>query len=423
MKYFAIGVITVCCAFAAPSPALAEKPAAKVGDHVITVEELKKTINSTPYAMPDARISTEGASAPLVMDILGGMIDGELLYQDALAAGAASSARWRKETAEWRKRRLADRARESILASVIVDDAAVKKLAKEKGATGEAARATLANAGRHKAIDAELSRLFDAYHVKYSPDIASVPLDKFADDDILVSSSAFSIYYKDVKKTVAGHGNNKNALMEILGQILERELFAALAATQGLDKASSFKDEEAENNRLTAIDIHRDALEDKFKPSENELASFIKANGYLAERPRKAQVQLIVVKSEKEAAHIRERALNGENFQRLAVDNSIAPNAAVNSGGIPAITIGDHPRTSVEKALLDLKPGEITRPIKGDKGYSLFKLLSITPKEIRPGPERRELAARMIVDRKMGEHIAGLRKKTKVMIYPAIKEL
>jgi parvulin-like peptidyl-prolyl isomerase len=127
---------------------------------------------------------------------------------------------------------------------------------------------------------------------------------------------------------------------------------------------------------------------------------------------------MIVTKTEAEAEKVKGEALNGGNFYELAVNNSIAPNAKMNAGRIGPIVIGDRPYNSVDEALIAMKPGEVTKPLKGDKGYTIFKLLDITPRELRNGAEIREQAEKTILANKMERHIDELYKSTKVETFP-----
>ncbi len=405
-----------------PVIAAADSPAAKVDSHIITIEELKKTINSTPYALPNG-IPATGSQKTLVMEVLGGMIDAELLYDDAVKQGVPASPEFTSEINSDRRSHLAELYRNKILNAVAPGDAEIAAYAKEKKTGMEAARALLVKERRGNVLEKESARLFDAYAVKYVPTVATAPLSSFTDDDILVSSRSFSIYFKDIKEPLAQSGNNKNALMDILSQSVEEELFAAAALEAGLDNDKAFSDETAANARVLAIVIHRRNLEKRFAPAEKDLAAFLEKNGYLRYKPQTANVLLIVAKSKPEAESLRQRAMNGESFYALATEHSIAPNAGVNAGRIDPITIGNHPYSSIDAMLMKMKPDEISLPVKGDKGYSIFKLLSITRREERDPNELRETASRLIVDGRMLKYLDTLRKGSKIVIYPAVNDL
>ena len=405
-----------------PLMAAADTPAAKVGGRTITIEELKKTVNSTPYALPNGSPAT-GSQKALVMEVLGNMIDAELLYDDAVEHGVPASAEFTDEMNLHKRSQLAGLYRKKILNAVSIDDNEIALFAKEKKIKEEAAKALLMKDRRRKAIEGESARLFDAYAVKYVPTIATAALSSFADDDILVSSRSFSIYFKNIKGPLAESGNSKDALMDILAQSVEEELFAAAARDGGLDADKDYKEELAENGRVLTIVLHRRELEKRFIPAEKEVNAFIKKNGHLRYKPQTAEALLIVAKSKPEAEALRQRALKGESFYALATENSIAPNAGVNAGHIEPIRIGEHPYSSIDQTLMKMKTEEITPPIKGDKGYSIFKLLSITPREKRDAADIKNTASRLIVESRMVKYVEKLRMGKEIVIYPAVNDL
>ncbi len=402
--------------------ASADTPAAKVGGRTITIEELTKTVNSTPYALPHGSPATTSQKT-LVMEVLGNMIDAELLFGDAVKQGVTATAAFAGEMNLHQRAQLAALYRKTILGAVSIDDNEIALFAKEKKIKEEAAKALLLKNRRRKAIENESIRLFDLHAVKYVPTIATAALSSLVDDDILVSSKSFSIYFKDVKGPLAEMGNGKDALMDVLAQSVEEELFAAAARDAGLDADKDYKDEIAENGRVLAIVIHRRNLEKHFTPAEKELNAFIKKNGHLRYTPQTAEVLLIVAKSKPEAEALRQRALKGESFYALATEHSIAPNAGINAGRIEPVRIGEHPYSRIDETLMQMKPEEITPPIKGGKGYSIFKLLSITPREKRGAADLRKAASQLIIESRMLKYLEELRVGKDIAIYPAVNDL
>lgn len=402
--------------------AIADTPAAKVGSRIITIEELKKTINSTPYALPNSKIAPPSHKA-LVMEILNGIIDAELLYSDAINSKIDSSPKFTREASSYRKSLLANMYRKWLLKKITVDDKTLKQFAKEKRLNEEAARAILINDMQRMALEKESARLFDKYNVKFMANIATTDMQAFTDNDILVISTAFKIYFKDIRQPVAEAGYTKISLMNILTQSVEQELLAAEAVEAGLDKEKHFQDSVYENEHILTVVIHRENLEKNFSAGEDDVKNFIKNNDYLQFEPQTAEVLMIVVKTETEAKAIRERSLKEESFYRLATDYSISPNSAQNAGRIPPLKIGDHPYTVIKTTISGLKPDGVTMPIKGDKGYSIFKLLSITPRKPRPAVETKTLVSQIIREQRIQEYLQKLRKGKDVIIYPAVNDL
>lgn len=79
----------------------------------------------------------------------------------------------------------------------------------------------------------------------------------------------------------------------------------------------------------------------------------------------------ILVKHEYEAKDLQKKLADGKNFEELARDFSLCPSAK--QGGL----LGEFPRgrmvPAFEKALLTLRPGEISGVIRTQFGYHLIR--------------------------------------------------
>lgn len=78
---------------------------------------------------------------------------------------------------------------------------------------------------------------------------------------------------------------------------------------------------------------------------------------------------------------IRQRALAGEPFDKLAADLSDAPSKA-NAGLIGPLNLNDV-STDVRKLIESMKVGDITDVLRAPRGYQILKLESMTQPEIR----------------------------------------
>jgi len=95
--------------------------------------------------------------------------------------------------------------------------------------------------------------------------------------------------------------------------------------------------------------------------------------------------------AQKKVADLRARALKGEDFAKLATDSSDSASKA--NGGL----IGPFSRSDMSPQLQQLvdamKPGDVTAPIRVQKGYQLFKLESVKPAVLQPFDSVRDLIA------------------------------
>ncbi len=107
--------------------------------------------------------------------------------------------------------------------------------------------------------------------------------------------------------------------------------------------------------------------------------------------------------AKKKIADIRARALKGEDFAKLAAEVSDSPSKS--NGGL----IGPFARSDMSPQLQQLvdkmKPGEITEPLRVQKGYQLFKLETKTEATLQPFDSVRDL---------IGEKVAAARTQSEM---------
>jgi peptidyl-prolyl cis-trans isomerase SurA len=95
--------------------------------------------------------------------------------------------------------------------------------------------------------------------------------------------------------------------------------------------------------------------------------------------------------AKKKIEDVRARALKAEDFAKLAAEVSTSPSKA--NGGL----IGPFSQADMSPQLLALvekmKPGDITSPIRTQKGYQLFRLETLKPQTLQPFDAVRDLIA------------------------------
>jgi parvulin-like peptidyl-prolyl isomerase len=97
-----------------------------------------------------------------------------------------------------------------------------------------------------------------------------------------------------------------------------------------------------------------------------------------------------------QAAALRTRLLAGEDFAKVAAEASAAPSKA-NGGLIGPINLAEV-SVSLQELIGKMKPGEITQPIRTNKGVQLLKLETIKPASIQPFESVRDLVADKVHD-------------------------
>jgi peptidyl-prolyl cis-trans isomerase SurA len=91
---------------------------------------------------------------------------------------------------------------------------------------------------------------------------------------------------------------------------------------------------------------------------------------------------------------IRQRALNGESFDKLAAEMSDSP-TKTNGGLVGPINVSEM-ATGIRDAIEKLKPGEITTPIRTTRGYQIIQLEARSAAEPMPFDTLRDQIAQKI---------------------------
>ena len=99
---------------------------------------------------------------------------------------------------------------------------------------------------------------------------------------------------------------------------------------------------------------------------------------------------------------IRQRALAGESFEKLAAELSDAPSKA-NAGLIGPLNLDDL-SPDLRKLIEAMKVGEISELLRTPRGYQILKLESSTPPETLPFEQAREqISERVFTDKRRAE--------------------
>lgn len=149
--------------------------------------------------------------------------------------------------------------------------------------------------------------------------------------------------------------------------------------------------------------------------TDDEVAAYYGANQDLFISVKASH---ILLENEEEAKKILERVKKGENFNELALQNSVDPTAKDNKGDLGYFRKGQMVEP-FETAAFALKPGEISDLVKTDYGYHIIKV------EDKKYDKLEDIAAELKISRlesKKGtvyqDLIAEMRTKADVKKYP-----
>jgi peptidyl-prolyl cis-trans isomerase SurA len=102
------------------------------------------------------------------------------------------------------------------------------------------------------------------------------------------------------------------------------------------------------------------------------------------------------------ADQIRARAAGGDSFEKLAADLSDSPSRA-NAGLIGPISLKDL-SPDFQKLIQGMKPGDVSQPVRTQRGYQILKLEATTKSETMGFEQAREqIADHVVTDKRQAE--------------------
>lgn len=239
-------------------------------------------------------------------------------------------------------------------------------------------------------------------------------------DTVVATLNGRKLTADDVKHMVAGApAQVKSAFARDPKQFLRDHAYYLMlldyAEKNALDKTSPHREaiefyrlfvltNAALNHKMQSIDV-----------TPEEQKAFYEAN---QEQYREARVRMIYVpfggsqpeeQAKSKAAEIAKRAREGEDFVKLAKENSEDPTGA--GGDFSVRMKSSQPPEHMRKVILTAKAGDTTDPLRHDNGYYIFRVESI---EVMPYEQVRNDVYRAIQDTRFREWQDQTRSKASV---------
>ncbi|MBW2147894.1 MAG: peptidyl-prolyl cis-trans isomerase [Deltaproteobacteria bacterium] len=171
---------------------------------------------------------------------------------------------------------------------------------------------------------------------------------------------------------------------DLLQKLIDLHLFEMEARKIGLDKDNAIRTrlETLERNFLSKQLVLYFIREERRPPSEDDLRAYYHEHISDYTRPEEVLARHILVRTKKEAEEILVLLKDGGDFSRLARDRSIAPDAG--NGGLLTWFSRGKMLPSFEKAVFQLKKGEISDVVWTRYGYHIVKLEDRKPAYAQP---------------------------------------
>lgn len=203
--------------------------------------------------------------------------------------------------------------------------------------------------------------------------------------------------------------------------LIETSLFAAAAEQEQLSSGPEF-DKRLAYWRQRAL---RDAFFDKSVRGgvgDAEAKSYYESQVKALPAEEEVQARHILVDSETKARELGEKVAKGEDFAKLATENT-NDGASRADGGMLGYFGKGQMVPQFEQAAFALKPGEVSKPVQSQFGWHLIK---VEDRRQRPPPSFDEVKDRIIgsmIQAKAQEVATGLRSKAKIeYIDPDVKK-
>lgn len=191
-------------------------------------------------------------------------------------------------------------------------------------------------------------------------------------------------------------------LRDVLGKYLRRDLLLALAAGQRIDKSEAFQMRlRSVKEDLMAQKLRTEVLEKNITISEEELKEYYEENKGKFRVPAEYHLREISVKTEAEAKDIIQRLEWGEDFARLARDNTLRAHLKEEGGDMGYLKSYQYP--GLYQAASKMKVGQISQPILVGGNWSVIKLEGVKEEGIRSFKEAEAEIQRVLVSKKKRE--------------------
>jgi peptidyl-prolyl cis-trans isomerase C len=179
----------------------------------------------------------------------------------------------------------------------------------------------------------------------------------------------------------------KKAMLDNLAKFV---VVSLEAEKDKMDQTPAFKSRlKVYRLELLVQDYFLKKVQPGLKVSDEEMEKMLKESGMVIPEET-LHLKEIMVSTEKEADAIYEELQKGASFGTIALAKSKAE-TRVNGGNMKPASRGQLPK-ELEAVAFTLKPGELSKPIKTEKGYYI---LLLTDKKVRTPEEMNKLRAQM----------------------------
>ncbi len=176
-----------------------------------------------------------------------------------------------------------------------------------------------------------------------------------------------------------------NETEELKDAVFQLELLDILlneAEALDLDETADFKDvERFFMDNMLAVRMKEIVTEERSFVSDEEVAEYYRQNANQYTIPKKLHVQEILLETEMDAEKIYQRLEQGEDFEKLAIENTTRPGYKEAKGDMGFIS--EHTFPTIYDQAEKLRLNRYSEPFPVGNSWSIVKLLEVREPEVR----------------------------------------
>jgi len=207
---------------------------------------------------------------------------------------------------------------------------------------------------------------------------------------------------------------------KFLDELIDREVLLQEAKKRGIDRDRALLERLERFKERSLLDVlMREEVDSRVTVSTQEMKAYYEASPGSFTAPDEFRASHILVKTEAEAIDLKKRLAGGEDFASLARKVSVDATTKSKGGDLGIVKKGQTV-PEFEKALLTLKPGQVSEPVATQFGYHLIKLVERTTGPVLSYEDAKEqIKEQVLIEKKQKrfkELVAALRANAKLRV-------
>jgi len=207
--------------------------------------------------------------------------------------------------------------------------------------------------------------------------------------------------------------------ISVLDQVISERLLIAEAKNLGLEEDEKVQRQIKDMTEQILVQalIQKEILE-KVQVTEEEVTNYYGENQEKSTEKEQVHLYNILLDNEDKAKEILERLKIGEEFEKLAAENSLSPSAT--KGGDMGYVLKDTLISEIEEVIFNLEINEFSEIIKTDTGFHILRITDKKPERLKEIEEVRAEIFQTLLYTKQNEAfeklLADLRSKVNIEI-------